>query len=189
MLKAEWKEMLTFNEVITHFTENENVIIFFELVDFVSMGINSRRCTNALLEHRPWHRIAWAFLRPMGKSCRSNLGQKIRLQLYKYKRKKILQTTTESCEVRRCMANSHQIYSSPLILLQVYALWSSFYRSTYPSTLYVTLRAISTSWLLKLREETTQPTIRSMFPMQEERGNLTFEQMVQQLAAKRLRLM
>ena len=135
VLKAEWEEMLTFNEVITHFTENENVIFFFELVDFVSMGITSRWCTGA----QAWHQIACTFLRPMGKSCRSTLGQKIWLQFYKYKRKKILQTTTESCEVRRCMANSHQIYSSPLIFLLVYALWSSFYRSTYSSNLYVTL--------------------------------------------------
>ena len=138
MLKAEWEEMLTFNEVITHFTENENVVFFFKLMDFVSTGITSRWCTRA----QAWHRIACAFLRPMGKSCRSTLGPKIWLQLYKYKRKKILQTTTESCEVRCCMANSHQIYS--------------FYPSTYSSNLYITLRAISTSWPLKL--ENGQPS-------------------------------
>lgn len=92
--------MLTFNEMITHFTENENVVIFFELVDFVRTRVTSRRCTNVVhSEHRPWHQIAWAFVRPIGKGCRSTLGQKMRLQLYKYRRK-VFQTTTESSEVR-----------------------------------------------------------------------------------------
>lgn len=94
-LKAEWEEMLTFNEKLTHFTDDENVVIFFELVDFIRRGY-----ANGLqIEHRPWHHIAWAFVRPIGRTCRSKLGQKIRLQLYKYRRK-VFRTTTESSEVR-----------------------------------------------------------------------------------------
>lgn len=67
--------------------------------------------------------------------------------------------------------------------LQAYDLWSRHYRSTYPSTLYVTLERISTA----LPQETVpEPSARSFDPLQEEKGTLTFEQMVQlQIASKR----
>lgn len=94
-LKAQWEENLTFNEQLSYFTLNEDVVIFFELLDFVSgKGYINR----VLSEHKPWHRIAWAFLCPAGKVCVSKVGSKIRLQLYKYPRS-VFGHSTESGEV------------------------------------------------------------------------------------------
>ena len=67
--------------------------------------------------------------------------------------------------------------------MQVFALWQRHYRSTYPSTLYVTLGGVSTD-----QPEDTVPTpaLRSLFPLQEEKGTVSVEQMMQrQLASKR----
>lgn len=158
ILKAQWEETLIFNEFLSYFTSNQNVIIFFELLDFVSGGSGKGYTNRMQSVHKPWHRIAWAFLFPSGKTCSSKLGQKIRLQLYKYP-KNVFGHSTESAEVFR--------------------LWSKRYRSTYPSTLYITVEGVSTA----LPQE--DPTTRSLFPLQEEKGSITFEQMVQlQMASK-----
>lgn len=95
-LKAQWEETLIFNEHLSYFTSNENAVIFFELLDFVSFG--GGRGYSRHSEQRPWHRIAWAFLRPSGKTCTSRIGRKIRLQLYKYPRK-LFGHSTEGNEV------------------------------------------------------------------------------------------
>lgn len=97
-LKAEWEETLTFNEKLTYFTSNEDALIFFELLDFVTVG-GGRGYTRQSVQ-KPWHRIAWAFLRPSGKTCKSRIGRRIRLQLYKYPRK-IFGNSTEGTEVRK----------------------------------------------------------------------------------------
>ena len=95
-LKAQWEETLTFNELLSHFTSNQDAVIFFELLDFVTVGVGRGYSES---EQKPWHRIAWAFLRPSGKTCRSRLGKRIRLQLYKYPRK-IFGRSTEGSEAR-----------------------------------------------------------------------------------------
>ncbi len=94
LLKSSWEELLIFNDLFVHFTHNPTVVIFFELLAFVRGN-----CAGAKNLNKPWHRIAWAFLRPTGKVCQSQFGNKLRLQLYKYKRKRFYQTT-ESIEVR-----------------------------------------------------------------------------------------
>jgi len=83
-----------FNDLLVHFTENPNVVLFFELVDFVRGN-----CAGGKSRNKPWHQVAWAFLRPTGTICKSKFGQKIRLQFYKYKRKRFYHTT-ESAEVK-----------------------------------------------------------------------------------------
>ena len=95
ILTAQWEETLTFNEKPSHFTRNKDVVIFFELLDFVSSGGYAHKEQG---QNKPWHRIAWAFLRPAGKTCRSKMGMKIRLQLYKYPRK-VFGHSTEGTEV------------------------------------------------------------------------------------------
>lgn len=94
-LKAQWEETLIFNEKLSYFTSNEDTIIFFELLDFVTLRGYMNRIQS---EQKPWHRIAWAFLRPGGETCRSRIGNKIRLQLYKYPRK-TFGDSTEGTEV------------------------------------------------------------------------------------------
>lgn len=58
-------------------------------------------------ERKPWYRIAWAFLRPSGKTCRSRIGKRIRLQLYRYQ-KEIFGQSTEGTEV----LNEYVLYES-----------------------------------------------------------------------------
>jgi hypothetical protein len=97
-LKAQWEETLSFNEQLSYFTSNEDVVIFFELLDFISGGGGRGYTSKTEGGRKPWHRIAWAFLRPAGKTCAKRIGGKIRLQFYRYPRN-LFGHSTESSEV------------------------------------------------------------------------------------------
>lgn len=115
-LTAQWEETLTFNERPSHFTRNKDVVIFFELLDFVSSGSVGGYAHKEQGQNKPWHRIAWAFLHPAGKTCRSKMGEKIRLQLYKYP-KRVFGHSTEGTEVGMySCAYTHQMLQSFQIL-------------------------------------------------------------------------
>lgn len=102
-LQPKWEETIILNEELTQFTENENVIIFFELLDFSttsSRGISRhRQRAVASSEKTPWHRIAWGFLKPAGKISKSKVGQRTRVQLYKFPKRRF-RSSTEGREVR-----------------------------------------------------------------------------------------
>lgn len=88
-LQPEWEETLIFNEHPTHFVNNEKLIIFFEVLDFPtssSMATMSHR--QSQLDSSPWYKIAWGFVRPAGKIGKSQLGEKCRLQLFQYPRRR-----------------------------------------------------------------------------------------------------
>ena len=88
-LLPEWEETLIFNEHPTHFTNNEKLIIFFEVLDFpisTSMATMSHR--QSQLDSSPWYKIAWGFVRPAGKIGTSQIGEKCRLQLFQYPRRR-----------------------------------------------------------------------------------------------------
>lgn len=74
-----WDEKLIFNERYKHII-TENIVILFELVDFTGN-------TRLSIAPHDWHRLAWAFIRPVGTNGATNTGKKIRLQLYKPGRK------------------------------------------------------------------------------------------------------
>ena len=61
---------MVLNEQLEHFSSRENLLIFFELLDFSSSQLS------------PWHKIAWAFL-----SLQGHIGQRCRLQLYQFPKK------------------------------------------------------------------------------------------------------
>ncbi|KAL3869318.1 hypothetical protein ACJMK2_042012, partial [Sinanodonta woodiana] len=115
-----WEELLIFNENYHYFIQSKpKVIIFFELMDFVSMTR-----ANADNEHsKGWHRIAWAFLKAVGNNNKINTGAKVRLQLF------------EVPSAVRGRNNSG--------LVEIYQWWKSESRKPYPSTLYVTLKGIT----------------------------------------------
>ena len=69
-LQPEWEESLLLNEQVEHFSSQEHLLIFFELLDFSSSHLT------------PWHKIAWAFLSPQG-----HIGQRCRLQLFQFPKK------------------------------------------------------------------------------------------------------
>jgi len=66
---------MVFNEQYKHIIK-ENTVILFELVDFAGSIRPS-------VPMHDWHRIAWAFLKPIGSNGNTNTGKQIRLQLYK----------------------------------------------------------------------------------------------------------
>ncbi|VVC36248.1 WD40/YVTN repeat-like-containing domain,WD40 repeat, conserved site,WD40 repeat,WD40-repeat-containing [Cinara cedri] len=70
-----WNEKLVFNEQFTHII-TENTVILFELVDFTG----SIRPSVTVGD---WHRIAWAFIKPIGSNGNTNTEKQIRLQLFK----------------------------------------------------------------------------------------------------------
>lgn len=70
-----WNEKIVLTEPYIHII-TESTVILFELVDFTG---NSRPSVTT----NDWHRIAWAFIKPIGSNGIANTGKKIRLQLYK----------------------------------------------------------------------------------------------------------
>ena len=59
-----WEELLLFNDDFSKVLqgENDNVIVFFEILDFVTMAVANQNYRRAR-EKGGWYRIAWAFLR------------------------------------------------------------------------------------------------------------------------------
>ncbi|KAK9872921.1 hypothetical protein WA026_020273 [Henosepilachna vigintioctopunctata] len=108
-----WEETILINEEFNYIvTENENLMIFFELLDFMSLP--------ALNEHsKGWHKIAFAFLK-MGIPNSINLGEVIRLQLY-------YNTSSKKDDPQKCC---------------VWETWHKKKFCKYPSTLYISFHKI-----------------------------------------------
>ncbi|KAI8787355.1 jouberin [Biomphalaria glabrata] len=141
-----WEDLLVFNENFNYFTQhNPKVILLFELLDFVSMNTASRQFVTQKREGG-WHRIAWAFLKVLGKNDKVNVGNKLRLQLFVPPNK------------------TAKVSSQP----EVYQWWKFGQRVPYPSTLYVTLKSIETP-------QEVSPAMRSMFATQKELGSMKYE--------------
>lgn len=66
---------MVFTEQYKHII-TENTVILFELVDFSGS-------TQPPVTVNDWHRIAWAFIKPIGSNGVANTGKQIRIQLYK----------------------------------------------------------------------------------------------------------
>ena len=101
-MRPEWEETLFFNEHPTHFTENEKLVIFFEVLDFPT---SARRAPTShwqlKLDSSPWYKIAWAFMLPAGRVGKTQMEEKCRLQLFQYPKRKFRQSpeTTEVCSL------------------------------------------------------------------------------------------
>ncbi|XP_064605140.1 jouberin-like [Liolophura sinensis] len=147
-----WEELLVFNENFNYFIQQDpKVIIFFELLDFVSMNTASRQYDQAKTQGG-WHRIAWAFLKVVGSNDKLNAGSKVRLQLYH--------------PPERFRLDSGQV--------ELYQWWETATRRPYPSTLYVTLKGITPP-------STVQPSMRSLYATQEEVGKMTYQDLKKSL--------
>ncbi|KAF5304411.1 hypothetical protein FQR65_LT07941 [Abscondita terminalis] len=135
----EWGEMILLNEDINHVVY-KNTIIFFEIVDFVSYAIVVAQ-TNKRGLSQGWHKIAWAFIKPVGKNGESNKNQQLRLQLfYPHKYNKV---SSNECPI--------------------FHWWKNKKFNKYPSTLYVTLKAVGPP-------KNAPDTLRSKTPVQGETG-------------------
>ncbi|EFN85402.1 Jouberin [Harpegnathos saltator] len=114
-----WEEELIFEHdfnAITRRDEDSQVVILFEVIDplsFAEASFSSEGC---------WHKIAWAFLKPLGCNDTLHTDKKVRLQLYK-PRRSFKKYDRRSCEV--------------------YTWWQSNNRCKYPSSLFVTVTSVS----------------------------------------------
>uniref|UniRef100_A0A4W3K5P9 Jouberin n=1 Tax=Callorhinchus milii TaxID=7868 RepID=A0A4W3K5P9_CALMI len=144
----EWEEQIIFNERFGYFLqeteESPKVILFFEILDFVSMD---KARINYETQNREggWRRVAWAFLKLVGANGILNVDGKLRLQLY-YPTSKV-----------KKLSNS----------IEVFEWWNKLPWKYYPSTLYVTVKG------LKLPENIAL-SVRSMLPVQQERGTISY---------------
>ncbi|XP_059033468.1 jouberin isoform X3 [Mustela lutreola] len=140
----EWEEQIIFNEnfpyLLRDFDESPKVILFFEILDFLSMD---EIRNNSEVQHQEcgFRKIAWAFLKLLGANGNININSKLRLQLY-YPPSK---------------------HRSQLNIVEVFEWWSKYPRNHYPSTLYVTVRGLKVPECIK-------PSYHSVVTVQEEKG-------------------
>uniref|UniRef100_A0A8C3L692 Jouberin n=1 Tax=Chrysolophus pictus TaxID=9089 RepID=A0A8C3L692_CHRPC len=143
----EWEEQVIFNERFNYFIQNTEespqVILFFEILDFLSMD-EVRVNSDAQIQDCGSRKICWAFLKLVGANGVLNVDGKLRLQLY-YPPSK---------------TRSHSD------VVEVYDWWAKCPRNRYPSTLYVTVRGI------KLPDHVA-PSFHSMVGVQQEQTSAT----------------
>ncbi|XP_047714571.1 jouberin isoform X2 [Prionailurus viverrinus] len=140
----EWEEQIIFNEnfpyLLRDSDESPKVILFFEILDFLSMDEikNNSEIQN---QECGFRKIAWAFLKLLGANGNVNINSKLRLQLYYPPTKPRYQ----------------------LNVVEVFEWWSKHPRNWYPSTLYVTVRGLKVPECIK-------PSYHSVVALQEEKG-------------------
>ncbi|XP_054991598.1 jouberin isoform X2 [Sorex araneus] len=141
----EWEEQIIFNEnfpyLIRDSDESPKVILFFEILDFLSMD-EIRNHSEVRNQECGFRKIAWAFLKLLGANGNVNINSKLRLQLFYPPTKP----------------------RSQLSVVEVFDWWSKCPRNRYPSTLYVTVRGLKVPECIK-------PSYRSMMALQEETGS------------------
>ncbi|KAL0623712.1 Jouberin [Plecturocebus cupreus] len=140
----EWEEQIIFNENFPYLLQNSDespkVILFFEILDFLSMD-EIKNNSEVKNQECGFRKIAWAFLKLLGANGNANINSKLRLQLY-------------------CPPTKPR---SQLSVVEVFDWWSKCPRNRYPSTLYVTIRGLKVPDCIK-------PSYRSMMALQEEKG-------------------
>lgn len=140
----EWEEQIIFNEnfsyLLQEFDECPKVILFFEILDFLSMD-EIKNNSEVKNQECGFRKIAWAFLKLLGANGNANINSKLRLQLY-------------------CPPSKPRSQSD---VVEVFEWWAKCPRNRYPSTLYVTVRGLKVPDCIK-------PSYRSTMALQEERG-------------------
>uniref|UniRef100_A0ABM5G4H6 Jouberin isoform X2 n=1 Tax=Pogona vitticeps TaxID=103695 RepID=A0ABM5G4H6_9SAUR len=118
----EWEEQIIFNERFNYFIqdaeESPKMILFFEILDFLSMN-DAKSKYKGQAHESGFRKICWAFLKLVGANGVLNVGGKLRLQLYSPPRNR-----------------------SQISTVEVYDWWAKYPRIHYPSTLYVTVKGI-----------------------------------------------
>uniref|UniRef100_A0A673K0A5 Jouberin n=1 Tax=Sinocyclocheilus rhinocerous TaxID=307959 RepID=A0A673K0A5_9TELE len=154
----EWEEQIIFNERFGYFLQDDDesprVMLFFEILDFISME-EARTNVSVDRHERGFRKIAWAFLKLVGTNGVLNVDTKLRLQLYcpPPRAKKLPQT------------------------VEVFQWWSKFPRNKYASTLYVTVKGLKPP-------EHVDPSIRSMMALQQERSSTSYSELNTEMTNK-----
>ncbi|XP_071499976.1 jouberin-like [Diadema antillarum] len=153
-----WEDQIILNESFHYLVQDREdcpkVILFFEILDFVSMNIASTR-PRLLKGQGTWHRIAWAFLKIVGSNGAPNIEKKVRLQLF----------------------HPPFAYKAKPTQLDVFQWWENFPRQTYPATLYVTVKPVKPP-------QEVDPSTRSLFATQEERGTMTYKELKETMSLR-----
>ncbi|XP_028995151.1 jouberin isoform X2 [Betta splendens] len=156
----EWEEQIIFNERFGYFVqqsdESPRVILFFEILDFITME-EARAKADVDKHERGFRKVAWAFLKLVGTNGVLNIDSKLRLQLF--------------CPLPRAKKQPKTI--------EVVEWWRKYPRHKYTSTLYVTVKGI------KLPEH-VDPSIRSMMALQEERGSTSYSDLQNEVTKRSL---
>ncbi|XP_008112735.2 jouberin isoform X1 [Anolis carolinensis] len=154
----EWEEQIIFNERFNYFLqdaeERPRVILFFEILDFLSIN-DVKANFDGQAQESGFRKICWAFLKLVGANGVLNVGGKLRLQLY----------------------SPPPRARSQLNVVEVYDWWAKCPRNHYPSTLYVTIKGI------KLPEH-VDPSLRSMMAVQQEYNSPSFLELQREVAKK-----
>ncbi|KOX68073.1 Jouberin [Melipona quadrifasciata] len=121
-----WEEELIFENDFKEILkiDNEQVVILFEIVDLLSFAEASFNYDKfGKFRHEAcWYKVAWAFLKPVGRNQVLHIDKKVRLQLYRPRK------------------NSHKF--DRFHTSEVYTWWKSNVREKYPSSLFVTVKSI-----------------------------------------------
>ncbi|XP_030574561.1 jouberin isoform X2 [Archocentrus centrarchus] len=155
----EWQEQIIFNERFGYFVQHDEgprVILFFEILDFVTME-EARANIDVDKHERGFRKIAWGFLKLVGANGVLNIDSKLRLQLF--------------CPPHRAKRQSKTV--------EVVEWWRKYPRTKYASTLYITVKGI------KLPEH-VDPSIRSMMALQEERGSTSYSELQNEVTKRSL---
>ncbi|KAM9708599.1 jouberin isoform 1-T1 [Menidia menidia] len=156
----EWQEQIIFNERFGYFVQesdqNPKVVLFFEILDFVSME-EARANVDVDKHERGFRKIAWAFLQLVGTNGVLNIENKLRLQLF--------------CPPPRAKRQQKTI--------EVVEWWKKYPRTKYASTLYVTVKGIKVP-------EHVDPSFRSMMALQEERGSTSYSELQNEVTKRSL---
>ncbi|XP_066106826.1 jouberin-like, partial [Saccopteryx bilineata] len=146
----EWEEQIIFNvnfcSLLQDFSESPKVILFFEILDFLSMD-DIKTKSEIKTQLCGFRKIAWTFLKLLGANGNVNINSEFRLQLY-------------------YPPSNPQTY---LNVVEVFEWWSKFPRYHYPSTLYVTVRGLKVPDCVK-------PPYHSLTAVQEEKGVSMFSE-------------
>nr|XP_020463620.1 jouberin [Monopterus albus] len=156
----EWEEQIIFNERFGYFVQQDDesprVILFFEILDFITME-EARAKADVDKHEQGFRKIAWAFLKLVGTNGVLNIDSKLRLQLF--------------CPLPRAKRQPKTT--------EVVEWWRKYPRHKYAATLYVTVKGI------KLPDQ-VDPSIRSMMALQEERGSTSYTDLQSEVTKRSL---
>ncbi|RWS05523.1 jouberin-like protein, partial [Dinothrombium tinctorium] len=137
-----WEELLVYNEDYSHFIK-EDILIFFEILDFVGFTSEIDFKNSVQKKNAPWcYRVAWAFLRPVSTDGHLNTNIKLRLQLFK----PLSESLERDAKFPQTTENGSKI--------------------CYQGSLYVTIKSIS----VNEAKQNLKPSLRSLLPLQPEQA-------------------
>nr|XP_031830746.1 jouberin-like isoform X1 [Nomia melanderi] len=118
-----WEEEIVFEYNFDSIlkTDNDQVVILFEIIDLLSFAEASFNY-DKFGHEGCWYKIAWAFLKPVGRNNVIHIDKKVRLQLYKPRKSLKKFERFHACEA--------------------YMWWKLNIREKYPSSLFVTVTSI-----------------------------------------------